>query len=59
MTWVSGFFGIFGLLHLMRLLVPFQLMIGGYEIPLKITVTAGIISLAISAGLLLLEVWRG
>ena len=55
-TWVSGFFGIFGLLHLLRLCIPFRLVIGRYEVPLKVTVTAGVIFLSISAGLLLLGV---
>ena len=53
-TWVSGFFGIFGLLHLLRLLVPFRLVIGDYEVPLRVTVTAGCLLLAVSIGFLLL-----
>lgn len=57
-TWISGFFGIFGLLHLVRLVVPFRLVIGDYEVPLAVTVAAGVFSLAVSAGFLLLEVWR-
>ena len=57
-TWISGFFGIFGLLHLVRLVVPFRLLVGEYDVPLTVTVTAGFISLAVSVGLLLLEVWR-
>lgn len=57
-TWLSGFFGIFGLLHLARWVVPFRLIIGPYDVPLKVTVMAGIIFLTISAGLLLIEVQR-
>lgn len=57
-TWVSGFFGIFGLLHLIRLFVPFRLVVGEYEVPIKVTVAAGIISLVISAGFLLIEAQR-
>lgn len=57
-TWVSGFFGIFGVLHLVRLLVPIRLVIGTYDVPLKVTVMAGSIFLAISAALLLIEVQR-
>lgn len=57
-TWLSGFFGIFGLLHLTRWLVPFRLVIGTYEVPLRVTVTAGVVFIGISAGLLLIEVQR-
>lgn len=57
-TWVSGFFGIFGVLHLARVLVPVRVVIGSYDVPLKATVAIGIFSLAISAGFLLIEVHR-
>ena len=57
-TWVSGFFGIFGLLHLTRLVIPFRLVVGAYEVPVGVTVVAGMVSLAISAGFLLLEMQR-
>lgn len=58
MTWVSGFFGIFGLLHLVRGCLPFRLVIAEYDVPLRVTVAVGLLSLVISAGLLLLEVAR-
>lgn len=54
-TWVSGFFGIFGLLHLARWFAPFRLVIGTYEVPLRVTGMAGVLFLGISAGLLLIE----
>lgn len=57
-TWVSGFFGIFGLLHLVRLAVPFRLVVGEYDVPLTVTAVAGVCSLAISAGFLWIEVQR-
>ena len=57
-TWASGFFGIFGLLHLARILFPVRLVIGSHEVPLRVTVAAGLLSLAISAGFLLIEVRR-
>ena len=57
-TWVSGFFGIFGLLHLVRLFIPFRLVVGSYEVPLRVTVAAGLLFLAISGGFLLIEVQR-
>lgn len=57
-TWVSGFFGIFGLLHVFRLVVPFRLVVGEYDVPLTVTAAAGIGSLIISAGFLLVEAHR-
>lgn len=57
-TWVSGFFGIFGLLHLGRLLFPFRLVVGPYEVPPALTAVAGLLFLAISAGFLLMEIQR-
>jgi len=57
-TWVSGFFGIFGLLHLVRAFVPFRLVIGRYDVPRAVTVSAGMLFLVLSAGFLLIEVRR-
>ena len=57
-TWLSGFFGIFGLLHLVRVIRPFRLVIGQYEVPLRVTLAAGLLSLALSAGLLFVEAAR-
>lgn len=57
-TWVSGFFGIFGLLHLARVAVPFRLVIGSYEVSRTVTAVAGVICLALSASLLLVEAQR-
>ncbi len=57
-TWLSGFFGIAGLLHLLRLAAPFELSIAGFDVPLPVTAGAGAACLMLSAGLLLLEVRR-
>lgn len=57
-TWVSGFFGIFGVLHLARLVVPFRLVMGDWEVPLRVTGAVGAVSLALSAGFLWIEARR-
>lgn len=46
------------MLHLVRLFVPVRLAIGGYEVPLKVTAAVGLLSLAVSAGFLLIEARR-
>lgn len=57
-TWVSGFFGITGLLHLARLAFPVAVRIGTYEVPMAMTVSVGVACLGISAGFLWIEVVR-
>jgi hypothetical protein len=57
-TWLSGFFGIAGIFHLARVIFNVRIVIGTYEVPLRVTVAVGIASLTISAGLLWLEVQR-
>lgn len=57
-TWLSGFFGIAGLLHLARLAFPIRVVLGDYEVPLRVTVAVGLACVALSAILLLIEVRR-
>lgn len=57
-TWLSGFFGITGLLHIARPLAPFSIVLGGVHVPMAVSVSVGVACLLISAGLLWLEVRR-
>ena len=57
-TWVSGFFGIFGVLHLVRLVVPVRIVIGYSDVPRAVTALIGMVCLGISAGLLVIETRR-
>ena len=57
-TWVSGFFGVAGLLHLVRLVVRVPIRIGTYDVPLAVTLVVGLGCLALSAALLWVEVQR-
>ena len=57
-TWLSGFFGVTGLLHVARVVVPVPLSIAGYDVPRAVTAIAGMICLGLSAGLLWVEVLR-
>lgn len=57
-TWVSGFFGIAGLLHLARFFFRVPVRLGAYEVPLAVSVAVGVAFLGISAGLLWIEVQR-
>ena len=54
-TWLSGLFGITGALHLARLVFRVPVRIGTYDVPLAVTVSVGVVCLAISAGLLWFE----
>lgn len=54
-TWVSGFFGVTGMVHFLRVLFPFKLVVGSYEVPRTLTALVGSICFAVSAGLLWLE----
>ena len=57
-TWVSGFFGIAGLLHVARFFFRVPLRVGTYDVPLTVSVGVGVAFLGISAGLLWIEVQR-
>ena len=57
-TWVSGFFGIAGLLHLARFVFRVPVRVGTYEVPLMVSVLVGVVFVGISAWLLWIEVQR-
>jgi hypothetical protein len=57
-TWVSGFFGIAGLVHIARWVFRIPVRLGAYDVPVAVSLTVGVVFLAISAGLLWLEVRR-
>lgn len=57
-TWLSGFFGIAGVLHVARAIVKVPLRVGAYDVPASLSVGVGIVLLAISTGLLWIEVVR-
>ena len=57
-TWVSGFFGIAGLLHLARFFFRIPVRIGTYDVPLTVSICVGVVCLGISAGLLWIELLR-
>lgn len=59
-TWVSGFFGIAGIVHVTRWLIfpQFRIVIGQTEVPPTTSGMVGIVFLAIAGGLLWLEAYR-
>ena len=57
-TWVSGFFGIAGLLHLARFFFRLPLRVGTYDVPVVVSVFVGVMFIGISAGFLWIEVQR-
>lgn len=57
-TWVSGFFGIAGLLHLMRFVVRVPVRIGAYDVPVGVSLVVGAAGVGVSAGLLWFEAVR-
>lgn len=57
-TWVSGFFGIAGVLHVARFFFRIPVRIGAYDVPFHVSILVGVAFLGISVGLLWLEVQR-
>ena len=57
-TWVSGFFGIAGLLHVARFFFRVPVRVGTYDVPLAVSISVGMVFLGVSAGLLWIEVQR-
>jgi hypothetical protein len=57
-TWLSGFFGIAGALHIVRAVSRWQLSVRGYEVPYHVSGVVGVVLLAISFGLLWIEMMR-
>ena len=50
--WLSGFFGIAGLMHVLRFILKIQLSVGMREIPLAVSLIVGLVFLMFSAILL-------
>ncbi|OGX29306.1 MAG: hypothetical protein A3B78_01305 [Omnitrophica WOR_2 bacterium RIFCSPHIGHO2_02_FULL_67_20] len=57
-TWVSGFFGIAGLLHLARFFFRVPVRVGTYEVPFAVSIAVGVAFVGLSAGLLWIELVR-
>lgn len=59
-TWVSGFFGIAGLVHVARAVVfpQLRIVLGQAEVPPHVSLLVGIVFLVVSGGLLALEAYR-
>ncbi len=57
-TWISGFFGIAGVLHIARVFLKVPLTVGAYPVPLGVSGAVGVFFIAVSAGLLWIEVQR-
>ena len=57
-TWLSGFFGIAGVLHLARAFVGIRLTLGEIEVPLALSAGLGAGFLGLSVGLLVIEAQR-
>ena len=56
--WLSGFFGLGAVAHLIRMLTGFSLAVAGHEIPLIMSGVIAIVFGALSAGLLWLSLKR-
>ena len=57
-TWVSGFFGIAGLVHLARFFFRVPVRLGTYDVPVAVSLTVGVVFTGISAGLLWIEMQK-
>ena len=51
-VWFSGFFGLGALVHLVRLLLRFPLIVGDFEVPLAMSLVLAIVLGGLSVGLL-------
>lgn len=51
-VWFSGFFGLGTLVHLVRLILRFPLVVGSYEVPLAVSGLLVLVLGALSIGLL-------
>lgn len=56
-TWFSGFFALAALVHLGRSILGLQLVVGGYEIPLAVSVIAAFVFSALSIGCFVMSQW--
>jgi len=57
-TWLSGFFGIAGVLHLVRWAFKVPVAVGDASVPVPASLAIGVALLLISAGLLWIEMRR-
>ena len=51
-TWFSGFFGLGALVHLVRSILKFPLVVNNYEVPISLSVTLAVVLGALSLILL-------
>ena len=56
--WFSGFFGLGAVVHLVRFLLQVPVMIGTFEVPLKLSAVLFLMLAGLSAGLLILGLKR-
>lgn len=57
-TWFSGFFGLGAIVHLVRLVLRFPLIVGTYEVPLAVSGILVVVLGGLSLGLLYVAVKR-
>ena len=51
-TWFSGFFGLGAIMHLVRSILKFPLVVNNYEVPISLSVTLAVVLGALSLILL-------
>lgn len=56
--WFSGFFGLGALIHLVRFIAGFSLVVGGREIPLSVSGTLALVLGILSLALLIVSLKR-
>ena len=56
--WFSGFFGLGALVHLIRLVTGFSVVIAGREIPIAFSAVAALVFGVLSVGLLIVSIKR-
>lgn len=54
-TWFSGFFGLGALMHLVRSILRFSLVVGNFEVPISLSVVLAVVLGSLSLGLLYLS----
>lgn len=57
-VWFSGFFGLGAVVHLVRLLLRFPLIVGTFEVPLRMSLVLVIVLGGLSLGLLYMGLRR-
>lgn len=56
--WLSGFFGLGAIVHLVRSLLGFSLVVSGYEISITTSLIVGVVLGVLSIGLLVVSIKR-